>query len=570
MPWLDDPAALAYDCSALRPKTTAAQLWQRTCHHALSRHQPRQPARRLSWREPMAAAPSAMRLVSAIQNRTVWILGDSHALDLWCALTCLALRASSSSHLQHGPKQLWLVTRVPRSSEATNGLSTPEAMHEARWRIPTCAYAKGGKCGVGTHCGTLGRASCTVGCGLSLLPPPNASDPSVVLYSPCPAYLGSPLMRTVVDALGVRAHADLDAFRALPHPPLQALCEKIATNCSGSGFALSHAVERYIQVANAAVQALRRLHEGSAGRSIGVLVQAPTTHFPEVVGTLDGWTAARLDSVGSYERLVASALHWFHRRLQGGNRSASALASALSIASARPTSFRGELSGLEPSLVLGLSWWEEERARAVEGRAVEGGGRWGEERAVEGRAVEGGGRWAEEGPDSCATGAAKPPTVALDGHAASPQGSGTQSAGAPMRRLSAAVCELLQALEETPGGAAGVLRTMRATRCRRPAGAGHTASDAGAAHEARAGWLRAEGDWRHRVELEAARAAGVPLLDVWGARRQRWDLHPAIQGGANASVAKLSNRFDCAHSSLAPGAFDAEVTQLQLLLGRAQ
>ena len=71
------------------------------------------------------------------------------------------------------------------------------------------------------------------------------------------------------------------------------------------------------------------------------------------------------------------------------------------------------------------------------------------------------------------------------------------------------------------------------------------------------------------MELRAARAANVAVLDVFAARRSRWDLHAGLQGGPNASVVKLSNRFDCAHSSLAPGAFDAELLGLQHALAQA-
>jgi hypothetical protein len=76
----------------------------------------------------------------------------------------------------------------------------------------------------------------------------------------------------------------------------------------------------------------------------------------------------------------------------------------------------------------------------------------------------------------------------------------------------------------------------------------------------------ASADWRQRVEALEALAANVPLLDTTHSRKSRWDLHPAIQGGPSANIGKLSNRYDCAHSSLAPGAFDSEMVQLQHVL----
>ncbi len=318
MPWVPDERPLAYDCSSLHADGAATSIWHRTCRHAVMRHQPRHPARLLSWREAGAGRPNVRHLVRQLGNRTVWILGDSHALDLWCALTCVVLRASNSSELQHHGSQMLLVTRL-RPDNHHSPSSLAGAAREVRWRVPTCAYAKGGKCGQGTHCGTLGRASCGLGCGLSLLPPPDAQPGALVLYSPCPAYASSPLMRTVLSALNVRERAELDRFRDLPPPLLKGLCEQhvaASANCSGGAFELSAAAEHYASTAATAARALRRLHELSGGRSVGVLFLAPTSHFPTLEGRLDAWSDARLDGEGSYERLVASALSWLHAHLQ--------------------------------------------------------------------------------------------------------------------------------------------------------------------------------------------------------------------------------------------------------------
>eukprot|EP00327_Prymnesium_parvum_P004083 CAMPEP_0182835552 /NCGR_PEP_ID=MMETSP0006_2-20121128/21575_1 /TAXON_ID=97485 /ORGANISM="Prymnesium parvum, Strain Texoma1" /LENGTH=243 /DNA_ID=CAMNT_0024964005 /DNA_START=172 /DNA_END=901 /DNA_ORIENTATION=- len=72
--------------------------------------------------------------------------------------------------------------------------------------------------------------------------------------------------------------------------------------------------------------------------------------------------------------------------------------------------------------------------------------------------------------------------------------------------------------------------------------------------------------WRHEIEAASALSAGVPLLDSFAARQLRWDLHPGLQGGPAGTATQLSNRFDCMHSSLEPGSYDAEVTQLQKIL----
>ena len=338
--WAADPTPLAYDCSPSHAQhLKAISAWSRTCRLAAARHKPRQAARLLSWRDSGAGRPNVWQLVQQLGNRTVWILGDSHVLDLWCALTCVVLRASHSSDFQQRGSQWQLVTRLRPVDHG----QPPGPDREVRWRVPTCAYAKGGVCGGGTHCGTLGRTSCRLGCGLSLLPSPDADPGVVVLYSPCPAYAGSPLMHTVLQALQARERAELHRFRALPSPPLRALCEAQVRNCSGSAFELSAVADHFWSTVSTAARALHRLHEQSDGRSVGVLLLAPTAHFPVLEGYGDPWSHSRLDGVGSYERHVASALNWLHAHLQRANGTAvEELASWLGIASATPTSYRGE------------------------------------------------------------------------------------------------------------------------------------------------------------------------------------------------------------------------------------
>jgi hypothetical protein len=69
-----------------------------------------------------------------------------------------------------------------------------------------------------------------------------------------------------------------------------------------------------------------------------------------------------------------------------------------------------------------------------------------------------------------------------------------------------------------------------------------------------------------RLEDEAASRAGVPLLRSYEARVGRPDLHSGIQRGDASSQA---NRLDCAHSSFGPGAYDAEVASLEVILSTA-
>ena len=70
-------------------------------------------------------------------------------------------------------------------------------------------------------------------------------------------------------------------------------------------------------------------------------------------------------------------------------------------------------------------------------------------------------------------------------------------------------------------------------------------------------------DWRTLAERTAADAAGVHVLRTFKARLDRFDVHPGIQGGGT----DIRHTFDCSHSSLAAGAYDAEVQALARILG---
>ena len=108
------------------------------------------------------------------------------------------------------------------------------------------------------------------------------------------------------------------------------------------------------------------------------------------------------------------------------------------------------------------------------------------------------------------------------------------------------------------------LRNLRATACMPNDDVALAEVGGGEGGGARAG--AAAATWRQDVERAVSRAAGVPFLDSAAARISRWDLHPGLQGGPSAAAARLSNRLDCAHSSLAPGAFDGEMTALMRAL----
>ena len=582
-----------YDCRGTARRSKAHELWQRVCAHSAVRHEPRWPSRMFGWAPEgdgaTLSAPNASLLAQLLDGRVVYILGDSHALDLWCATTCYVLGAGDPSRhsVEAEPPgkggSYFLVARGGGSARTASAF-------EVAFRVPTCATSRGGHCGAGTHCGTLGPGSCFPGCGMNYLgklqreqrlqrqqgqqqgqqqrrrllaldaawdgdgdslaegtqenstSPSFVARPMLVLLSPCPMYLNGDLS----DAMSADS-LSLGEFATMAHP-LRSLCARRKGGQCRT-FAAS-AEASYQSIATGAARALRVARDASclwsargptpitsvpAGRaqplprtlppSVVLLVSSPVSHFPIVrrppgAPAFDAWSAERLDGAGSYDRLVGSALVWLHGLLRaarageskGDARAAGAGAGGLGVLAARLARAMQMTSASPTSFRGEKGFFEPSVALGISQRlAVLRETRTGAEAA---RATAPHSHFRDELNE----------TLAL--------------------------LELLEPVE--------MLREMRASSCR-PASERVTE----AAHEDATAASR---PWRQRIEAAAARAAGIPLLDSWAARADRWDLHPGVQGGAEASVARIANRFDCAHSSLAMGAFDGEMLSLQQAL----
>ena len=73
--------------------------------------------------------------------------------------------------------------------------------------------------------------------------------------------------------------------------------------------------------------------------------------------------------------------------------------------------------------------------------------------------------------------------------------------------------------------------------------------------------------WLLQLEEEAARAAGVPLLQRWRTMRDRHDAHP---GRLHKVSYEGYDYIDCVHTIPAPGVFDADLVGLLALLKDAR
>lgn len=185
-------AASRYDCRTIDNDNGVFKLWNRVCNHAAGRHERRDKARNLVIDESLD--PSVVgRLIG---ERPVYILGDSHSLDFFCAMSCWLLSAGESTRntIETQFNGTWNASGPSRGKSyfiVARGGSTPQTAYQVAFHVPTCATAKGGHCGLGTHCGTLGRNVCGVGCGRDVLHgllPSARQQPIIVFYSPCPMY----------------------------------------------------------------------------------------------------------------------------------------------------------------------------------------------------------------------------------------------------------------------------------------------------------------------------------------------------------------------------------------------
>lgn len=628
---------MSYDCrdAAHTVGRSVHALWSRVCSHAAVRHEIRHDHARLrAGDEPH---PDPHEVGRRIGQRTLYIFGDSHALDLWCAMSCWLLRAGDAAlnsveadcvgkgcamHTNvtnaTAPRRRFFAYNVsaakpPRGATyfvVARRLSPDDnqaSAFEVAFRVPTCATGKGGHCGVGTHCGTLGREPCSPGCGWRLFDALPSRVPAVVLYSPCPSYLASDTHRVLTNALNTPGapYASLRGFAQLSHP-LRDLCGAAPGSSSSSKCTLLRdgAAPRFAKVASTAARQLRELRErtslpstvhgavhgtvnrgfaprparsavGGEGhgegcpRSLTLLVPSPVAHFPEVAHALDHWSDARLDGIGSHERHVGSALMWLHALLRSAGAGGGGVV--------------GGASGGTHRAVRGVD--NEETNRSLVG--VGGGG---------------GSTMVETLAAALGLGTVAPtsfrgegdrfePSLALgiaQALARSRSGGATRVGDVAHHMLLAdANATLAMVGRLTPDEVMGQLRaTACATHSRVDeldasaevgialAGAGTSgvsgvangvARVAGAARHAKT--RAASSVWRQRLESSAARAEGVPyLLDGVRARLARWDLHPGLQGGRGASPRRRANRFDCTHSSLAQGSFDGEMLGLQKAL----
>ena len=313
--WVDGGAA-RYDCIDVPG-------WAHACQGPHTRYSPMQPALRDARYVPCDVAwPTrfnASRALELLANRTVAIVGDSLANNLFCALTCALVR--------DGAATFGALARGPVAHTSTVRIS--DHLHSSSWVLPTCAGGRHGRC-------IYGHSTLGAGCGANALEnlagKAEAGMQLVVLHNPCAAHANVGL-----DLLHARmANASLQDFaawgRLMPNgrscrgegagadatPTEHAHCTAAAAGVAGSASGGGDVVEAYAQKARTAAARLARI--SGADGSLGLLIESMPAHNPPLGGCLraaaaglGARAAAALDS-SEFEGLVLS-LAEFARQL---------------------------------------------------------------------------------------------------------------------------------------------------------------------------------------------------------------------------------------------------------------
>ena len=395
-----------------------------------------------------------MQMLRQIANRTIAVLGRSHSVNLFCALSCYFVAeagAAIDSSAYPGPVNGSRVLRMRAPAVSID------------WLLPLWRVSGGGD----DTCGAR-RLKQLTDLG-------NRSGGIIALWNPCGAYAHGDLQDAVYNWM--RRVPSLQALGEYKDPLVS---WKDMAQRAGRGQGLNHSIRAYAQRASVAAGSLRALV--SAGpNNLGVLVETQPAHFPSsnfvnfVNATGSAGTELPIDRPGSYERFLVSSSLWLHSILRTPAGGEQAVA-AMRIQRPAFSSWAQRAGNFQPSYAFGA----------------------------------------------------------------------------------ASLCDARNVSCFTDASLRGELHARDCMVAPRPSHANWRRSDSVASE-----WDHPL-DWHVQAEHAAAAAVDVPVLRAFSARSARADLHPGLQKGVSSAAAI----FDCAHSSLAPGAYDGEVNALAHILGR--
>lgn len=279
--WRDaaDYEMMRHDCGGL--DTPSGNLWSRICSSRADKLQHRRQRnvngsdvlRSLRWVPCEASAPgwSARRMLALLRNKVVAVVGDSLALGMWCALTCSLI--ANGAIMEYSGKKMTGKLAGLKYVTMRSALA-PNRGDSSRWLLGQC----------GTSCSNKGvklMSSTHVGCGdrlmTQLIQAAALTDFAVVLNACGTGIRGVSVLGRVQSELVNVTWADFGRWPSL----LPTACPPSERDPCSRGADLGS----YRQRVNTAAARVRALTAANP-RSIGMLLETPSSHFPVLDGCL--------------------------------------------------------------------------------------------------------------------------------------------------------------------------------------------------------------------------------------------------------------------------------------------
>ena len=186
-----DPAV--YDCRADKLRLP---LWNQVCRKAAAKYQGYQPnLQSLGLRTCNGTHAHAHRMLRQLDGRTVAVLGDSHALNLWCALTCWFSSAPGVLVERIDQPASLTIGRLANFSYSMTHVEEGAVRSRVAWMLPACYRSSGNRCGDPTSMTASPLDECSVSLAEKLAAATDGTGQRVVLlFNPCGVYFGDPVV----------------------------------------------------------------------------------------------------------------------------------------------------------------------------------------------------------------------------------------------------------------------------------------------------------------------------------------------------------------------------------------
>ena len=316
MPWVPHASPPLYDCTEVN--STAASRWRMVCGPLVQSYAvPSRGVRSVSWEPGIGNEGSRLlgsrnervaRAMQLLANRTIAVMGDSLAINLFCSLMCTFVASGA---------ELGLREAGPFFGSQVMQMRAPQGRSSFWWLLPSCARRGHGsnKCGKSHSTASQQNLQRLVGMYASSRPKAVATRTApferlVVLYNQPIARI-SALLPRVATAL---ENTTLDEF-ARQSSPWDLVCRSAPEACDGTGFVLRNASASLRHTLVRTAEPLRLLRERN--NNLVAIVETPPSHFPWFPGCLPNLQGSLWrDTKFGYDGLVLSALGWVHRLLQ--------------------------------------------------------------------------------------------------------------------------------------------------------------------------------------------------------------------------------------------------------------